>query len=269
MMVGRDLSAFYKKDHRPPDSKRAVALSVRGMSDAHLVKNCSFDLHEGEVLALAGLVGSGRTELARLIFGADRHAAGTLELDGKPVSVGSPRDAIDAGIAYLTEDRKELGLFLDMSISDNINMGVLGRDARAGGIRDFPIANRRAAKALTELAIRTPSAQVNAGSLSGGNQQKVLLARLLETEPRVVILDEPTRGVDVGAKSEIYRLIDSLAKKGMAILMISSELPEVVGIADRVLVMREGAIAGEVVATEGKPLSQEAIIELATGADQR
>src|SRR4051812_4751744 len=148
MMVGRDLSAFYKKDHRPPDSKRAVALSVRDMSDGHLVKNCSFDLHKGEVLALAGLVGSGRTELARLIFGADRHTAGTLELDGKPVSIGSPREAIDAGIAYLTEDRKELGLFLDMSISDNINMGVLGRDARAGGIRDFPIANRRAAKAL-------------------------------------------------------------------------------------------------------------------------
>jgi ribose transport system ATP-binding protein len=146
---------------------------------------------------------------------------------------------------------------------------VLARDARAGGIRDFPVANRRAAKALAELAIRTPSAQINAGSLSGGNQQKVLLARLLETEPRVIILDEPTRGVDVGAKSEIYRLIDSLAKKGMAILMISSELPEVVGIADRVLVMREGAIAGEVMATEGKPLSQEAIIELATGADQR
>jgi ribose transport system ATP-binding protein len=269
MMVGRDLSAFYKKDHRPPDSKRAVALSVRGMSDAHLVKNCSFDLHQGEVLALAGLVGSGRTELARLIFGADRHAAGALELDGKSVSIGSPREAIDAGIAYLTEDRKELGLFLDMSISDNVNMGVLARDARAGGIRDFPVANRRAAKALAELAIRTPSAQINAGSLSGGNQQKVLLARLLETEPRVIILDEPTRGVDVGAKSEIYRLIDSLAKKGMAILMISSELPEVVGIADRVLVMREGAIAGEVMATEGKPLSQEAIIELATGADQR
>jgi len=269
MMVGRDLSAFYKKDHRPPDSKRAIALSVRGMSDGHLVKNCSFDLHQGEVLALAGLVGSGRTELARLIFGADRHVAGTLELDGKPVSIRSPREALDAGIAYLTEDRKELGLFLDMLISDNVNMGVLARDARAGGLRDFAVANRRAAKAMSELSIRARSAQINAGSLSGGNQQKVLLARLLETEPRVVILDEPTRGVDVGAKSEIYRLIDSLAKKGMAILMISSELPEVVGIADRVLVMRDGAIAGEVVATPGNPLSQEAIIELATGAHQR
>ncbi|TPJ18765.1 sugar ABC transporter ATP-binding protein [Mesorhizobium sp. B2-7-3] len=269
MMVGRDLSAFYKKDHRPPDGKRAIALSVRGMSDAHLLKNCSFDLHHGEVLALAGLVGSGRTELARLIFGADKRSAGTMELDGKPITIGSPREALDAGIAYLTEDRKELGLFLDMSISDNISMGVLVRDARAGGLRDFTAADRRAAKAIADMSIRTNSAQANAGSLSGGNQQKVLLARLLETEPKVVILDEPTRGVDVGAKSEIYRLIDNLANRGIAILMISSELPEVIGVADRVLVMRDGAISGEVTASEGEPLRQEAIMELATGASQR
>lgn len=266
MMVGRDLSAFYKKDHRPPDAKRAIALSVRGMSDGRLLKNCSFDLHKGEVLALAGLVGSGRTELARLIFGADKHMSGTLELDGKPISIGSPREALDAGIAYLTEDRKELGLFLDMSISDNISMGVLARDALASGFRDFSAADRRAAKAIADLSIRTRSAQANAGSLSGGNQQKVLLARLLETEPKVVILDEPTRGVDVGAKSEIYRLIDNLANSGIAILMISSELPEVIGVADRVLVMRDGAIAGEVTASGGEPLRQEAIMELATGA---
>ncbi|RWN24515.1 sugar ABC transporter ATP-binding protein [Mesorhizobium sp.] len=269
MMVGRDLSAFYKKDHRPPDSKRAIALSVQGMSDGNLLKDCSFDLHKGEVLALAGLVGSGRTELARLIFGADRHTSGTLELDGKPIAIGSPREALDAGIAYLTEDRKELGLFLDMSISDNISMGVLARDAQAGGLRDFAKAERRAAKAVSDLSIRTRSVQANAGSLSGGNQQKVLLARLLETEPRVLVLDEPTRGVDVGAKSEIYRLIDDLAKKGIAILMISSELPEVIGVADRVLVMRDGTIAGEVTSSEGQPLSQEAIMELATGAAKR
>ncbi|SIT57297.1 fused D-ribose transporter subunits of ABC superfamily: ATP-binding components [Mesorhizobium prunaredense] len=268
MMVGRDLSAFYKKDHRPPDSKRAIALSARDMSDGNLLKSCSFDLHKGEVLALAGLVGSGRTELARLIFGADRRTSGTLELDGKPIAIGSPREALDAGIAYLTEDRKELGLFLDMSISDNISMGVLAKDAQAGGLRDFATAERRAAKAVSELSIRTRSVQANAGSLSGGNQQKVLLARLLETEPRVLILDEPTRGVDVGAKSEIYRLIDDLAKKGIAILMISSELPEVIGVADRVLVMRDGTVAGEVTASEGQPLSQEAIMELATGAAQ-
>ncbi|MBZ9945213.1 sugar ABC transporter ATP-binding protein [Mesorhizobium sp. BR1-1-13] len=268
MMVGRDLSAFYKKDHRPPGEKRAVALSVRGMSDGRLLKDCSFDLYHGEVLALAGLVGSGRTELARLIFGADRRSAGTLELNGKPIAIGSPREALDAGIAYLTEDRKELGLFLDMSISDNINMGVLARDARAGGFRDFAAADRRAAKAVADLSIRTRSAQANAGSLSGGNQQKVLLARLLETEPKVVILDEPTRGVDVGAKSEIYRLIDDLANRGIAILMISSELPEVIGVADRVLVMRDGAISGEVTASRGEPLRQEAIMELATGAAQ-
>jgi ribose transport system ATP-binding protein len=239
------------------------------MSDGRLLKDCSFDLYHGEVLALAGLVGSGRTELARLIFGADRRSAGKLELDGRPIVIASPREALEAGIAYLTEDRKELGLFLDMSISDNINMGVLAGDSRAGGFRDFANAERRAAKAIADLSIRARSAQANAGSLSGGNQQKVLLARLLETEPKVVILDEPTRGVDVGAKSEIYRLIDSLAGRGIAILMISSELPEVIGIADRVLVMRDGAIAGEVTASEGVPLRQEAIMELATGAAQR
>jgi ribose transport system ATP-binding protein len=269
MMVGRDLSTFYKKDHGLPDATRAVALSVRGMSDGNLIKNCSLELHKGEVLALAGLVGSGRTELARLIFGADQRKSGTLELDGKPISIHSPREALDAGIAYLTEDRKQLGLFLDMSISDNISMGVLATDAMAGCWRDFAAAERRAAKAVSDLSIRTGSVQANTGSLSGGNQQKVLLARLLETEPQVVILDEPTRGVDVGAKSEIYRLIDNLAKKGLAILMISSELPEVIGIADRVLVMRDGTIAGEVTASDGEPLRQEAIMELATGAAQR
>lgn len=269
MMVGRDLSAFYKKEHRPPGARRSVALSVRGMSDGRLVRDCSFDLHEGEVLALSGLVGSGRTELARLIFGADRKSAGAMELSGKPINISSPEAALNAGIAYLTEDRKALGLFLDMSIADNINMGVLSRDAGRFGWRNYAEADKRAGRAVSALSIRTKSTKVNVGSLSGGNQQKVLLARLLETKPKVVILDEPTRGVDVGAKSEIYRIIDDLAKSGVAILMISSELPEVVGVADRVLVMRNGAIVGEVAARDGQPIRQEAIMELATGASPK
>ncbi len=266
MMVGRDLSAFYKKDHRPPGARRPVALAVRGICDGVLVRDCSFDLHEGEVLALSGLVGSGRTELARLIFGADRKTAGSLQLDGKPIDISSPAAALNAGITYLTEDRKELGVFLDMSVADNVNMSVLSRDASRFGWRDYAIGDRRAVQAVSDLSIRTKSTKVNVGSLSGGNQQKVLLARLLETKPKVVILDEPTRGVDVGAKSEIYRIIDDLAKNGIAILMISSELPEVIGVADRALVMRDGAIVGEVAVCEGKPISQEAIMELATGA---
>ncbi|MEF2070397.1 sugar ABC transporter ATP-binding protein [Consotaella aegiceratis] len=266
MMVGRDLSTFYKKDHHAREGKEDVVLSVRGLGDGHRVHDCSFDLHAGEVLALSGLVGSGRTELARLIFGADSKTTGEVWLNGRQVALNTPRAALEAGIAYLTEDRKALGLFLDMSIRENINIGVIQKDAHAGGILDFQAAARRAGKAIKDFAIRTPSASVTAGSLSGGNQQKVLLARLLETGPRVVILDEPTRGVDVGAKSEIYRLIDELAQAGVAILMISSELPEVVGIADRALVMRDGRIVGEVMPAEDGYIRQEEIMNYSTGA---
>jgi ribose transport system ATP-binding protein len=266
MMVGRDISSFYKKAQRPP-AGRPIAMRVRDMSDGRRVHACSFDLYKGEVVGIAGLVGSGRTELARLIFGADKRISGTVELDGKAITISSPREALNAGVAYLTEDRKALGLFLDMTISDNINMGVLGDDARYGAILDFDRAKRRATAAISNFAIRTHSADINTGRLSGGNQQKVLLARLIETNPRVVILDEPTRGVDVGAKSEIYRLIDDLAQRGIAILVISSELPEIIGIADRVLVMREGRIAGEIAATPNNPIHQEAIMHLSTQAN--
>lgn len=265
MMVGRDISSFYKKEHRAPTGDRKVVLSAENISDGKRVHGCSLTVYEGEVLALAGLVGSGRTEFARLIFGADKKLTGTVSLLGKPLNISGPRDAIDAGIAYLTEDRKGLGLFLDMSISENINVSVIGRDATGGSLLNFPAARRRAAKAISDLGIRTKSASINVGALSGGNQQKALLARLLETKPRVIILDEPTRGVDVGAKSEIYKLIDQLAQSGIAILVISSDLPEVIGIADRVLVMREGRIAGEVVGSADSPVTQEAIMAFSTG----
>ena len=163
------------------------------------------------------------------------------------------------------EDRKRQGLFLDMSVRDNVNVSVCGRDARLG-VLDRVRGATRAREAIASLSIRVPHAKVNAGALSGGNQQKVLLSRLLQTQPRVLILDEPTRGVDIGAKSEIYRIINELAKSGVAIIVISSELPEIIGVADRVLVMREGEIAGELGGYTGKPISQEAIIELATGS---
>lgn len=266
MMVGRDLSSFYKKEHRTPSGERRAVLSVRGMGDGRRVHGCSFDAHAGEVLGIAGLVGAGRTELARLIFGADAKTSGTVSLEGRELAISGPRDALDAGIAYLTEDRKGLGLFLDMSISDNINIGVIAQDAFKGGALNFPTAKKRADKAVSNLSIRTPGTRVNVGALSGGNQQKALLARLLETKPKAIILDEPTRGVDVGAKSEIYRIIDELAKQGIAIVVISSDLPEIIGIADRVLVMREGHIAGEVSASPEAPIDQEAIMSLSTGA---
>ncbi|AOZ10098.1 sugar ABC transporter ATP-binding protein [Cupriavidus malaysiensis] len=275
MMVGRDLSGFYTKDHgaarQQAGAGRAV-LSVRDMADGRRVKGCSFDLCAGEVLGLAGLVGAGRTELARLVFGADARLRGEVRLAGQgggacaPVRLDTPRQAIEAGIAYLTEDRKLQGLFLDHSVHENINLIVAGRDARRFGRLDRAAGSGRTERAIRALGIRVPHARVNVGALSGGNQQKVMLSRLLEIRPRVLILDEPTRGVDIGAKSEIYALIDALARQGVAILLISSELPEVVGLCDRVLVMRAGEIAGEVHPGDSAARMQERIIALATGA---
>jgi ribose transport system ATP-binding protein len=266
MMVGRDLSSFYKKEHGAPHQAARTVMSVRDMADGYRVHGCSFDAKAGEVLGIAGLVGSGRTELARLVFGADRKTSGSVTLEGSELAIAGPRDAMNAGIAYLTEDRKGLGLFLDMTINENINIGVIGRDASRSGVLNFAAAKERATRAIKSLSIRTPSASINVGALSGGNQQKALIARLLETKPKVIILDEPTRGVDVGAKSEIYRIIDELAGSGIAVVVISSDLPEIIGIADRVLVMREGRIAGEVLASSDQPISQEAIMTFSTGS---
>ncbi len=261
MMVGRELSDFYEKQHRSGGG--AEVLRISGLTDGRKLRPADLALRAGEVTALAGLVGAGRTELARLIAGADRAAAGEVRLDGRPVPLRTPAEAIRAGIVYLTEDRKGQGLFLDMSIEDNVNINVLAADAVGGTVRRKRRARERVAEAIRSLSIRAPSAAATTGSLSGGNQQKVLLARLLETRPRVLILDEPTRGVDIGAKSDIYKLIDRLAAAGAAVLVISSELPEVVGIADRVLVMREGEIAGELTGAE---ITQEAIVAIATAA---
>ncbi|MBB4121081.1 sugar ABC transporter ATP-binding protein [Martelella radicis] len=265
MMVGRELSTFYKKEHVERDESAETVLEVRNMSAGRKVRDCSFSVRRGEVLGVSGLVGSGRTELARLIYGADKATSGTVMLEGREVTPQSPSAALDAGIVYLTEDRKQLGLFLDMTIADNINICVMGEDSGPAGTRNFKAARKRARTEFEKLSIRAPSPFVNVGSLSGGNQQKVLLGRLLEVKPKVIILDEPTRGVDVGAKSEIYRLIDELARQGLAVVMISSELPEIINVADRVIVMREGEIAGEVKSSDGAAIEQEAIMRLSTG----
>ncbi len=266
MMVGRDLSSFYTKTHDPHGSRGSVLLEVRGITDGgRRVRPCSLSLHRGEVLGIAGLVGSGRTELARLIYGADPKTAGDIVLDGQSVFIEAPEDALAVGLAYLTEDRKGLGLFLDLSCGTNINLGVIGRDARTGGILNRTAWRRRADQAFETLRVRAPSPQVTVGSLSGGNQQKVLLSRWLEIGPKVLILDEPTRGVDIGAKSEIYRIIDELAKRDIGVIVISSELPEIIGVCDRVLVMREGQIAGEVGGAGGAPVTQENIMAFGAG----
>jgi ribose transport system ATP-binding protein len=206
-------------------------------------------------------VGSGRTEFARLVFGADRKTAGRITLDGRVIEVGSPSEAIRQGIAYVPEDRKAQGLFLAMNAHENITMNVIGRTSRAGFLGAQANA-RITAEAVRRFAIKIASPRTLALSLSGGNQQKLLLARWLQTMPKVLLLDEPTRGVDVGAKSEIYKLMGEIAKRNVAVVIISSELPEVVGVAQRVLVMREGRIVADL---KGPDINQETIIAYATG----
>jgi ABC-type sugar transport system ATPase subunit len=221
----------------------------------------SFAINPGEVVGLAGLVGAGRTELAEAIFGIRRPAAGRIELDGREMSIRGPRDAINAGIAFVPEDRKAHGVVLDKSVRSNISLAILNRLARYGRY-DRRAEYELATKRRQSLNIRCSSLEVKVASLSGGNQQKVVLAKWLATEPNVFILDEPTRGVDVGAKQEIYALINKLAAQGTAIMLISSEMEEVIALSDRVLVMNQGAIAGELV---GDQITEDRIMRLAIG----
>jgi ribose transport system ATP-binding protein len=234
------------------------------MSDKELVKNASFEVRAGEVLGLSGLVGAGRTELARLIFGADEKVSGEVYINGKLVDIKHPIDAVEQGIGYVPEDRKLAGVFLQMSCRDNIAMNIFQRSAKAGVI-DFKDVNERAKAQARALRLRAASLWARAGGLSGGNQQKLLLARWLEINPKVLILDEPTRGVDIGAKAEIYSVIQQLGSKGLAVLFISSELPEIIGVCERVIVMREGVVTGEVGGETGIEVTQQKIMKFATG----
>ena len=261
MMVGRKLEDLYpEKTHAVGD----VVLRVRNMSDKELVKNASFEVRAGEVLGLSGLVGAGRTELARLIFGADEKVSGEVYINGKLVDIKHPIDAVEQGIGYVPEDRKLAGVFLQMSCRDNIAMNIFQRSAKAGVI-DFKDVNERSKAQARALRLRAASLWVRAGGLSGGNQQKLLLARWLEINPKVLILDEPTRGVDIGAKAEIYSVIQQLGSKGLAVLFISSELPEIIGVCERVVVMREGVVTGEVGGETGIEVTQQNIMKFATG----
>jgi ribose transport system ATP-binding protein len=261
MMVGRKLEDLYPEKIAGHGD---VVLQVKNMSDKEHVKNASLELRAGEVLGLSGLVGAGRTELARLIFGADPKESGEVYLNGKLVDIKHPIDAVKLGIGYVPEDRKLAGVFLQMSCRDNIAMNILDRNAK-GGIIDFGYVNERARAQAKALSLRAASLSVRAGGLSGGNQQKLLLARWLEINPKVLILDEPTRGVDIGAKAEIYAVIQQLASKGMAVVFISSELPEILGVCKRVIVMREGVVMGEVGGDTGIEVTQQNIMKLATG----
>ena len=225
------------------------------------VRGVSFELHRGEIVGMAGLVGSGRTNVARLLFGADPLKEGEIWFEGKPVHLRSPRDAIRLGIGLVPEDRKAQGLFLKQSVRYNAAAGLLQRLSRFSFI-NFRAVNQIVRELVERLRVRTPSLNQQVRNLSGGNQQKVIIARWLALNPKVLIMDEPTRGVDVGAKAEIHALMNELAAQGMAILMISSELPEVLGVSDRILVMREGRLVAELSREEA---SQDRIMQAATG----
>lgn len=260
MMVGRELKDKIPKVAAAPGE---VALTVRGLNRAGVLRDITLEVRRGEVLGLAGLVGAGRTEVARAIFGADPIDSGEIILDGRRVTVRSPRDAIRLGIGLVTEDRKALGLVLGMAVRENISLANLGPLSRLGFIkrrREREVANQF----VEDLMIKTPSVDQSVQNLSGGNQQKVVLAKWLFTQSKVLIFDEPTRGIDVGAKTEIYQLMNRLAENGVAIIMISSELPEVLGMSDRIIVMHDGSIAGEL---SGEEATQEKIMHLATGGE--
>ncbi len=257
LMVGREL-----KEEFPKRSVTigGVLLTVRDLSRPPMVRDFMLRLRAGEIVAVTGLVGSGRTEVARMIFGADMKVTGDIRRGRRPVKLRGPRDAIAAGIGFLTEDRKTQGLILDHSVRMNFSLPNLGWLSRSGFVRRDR-EQRNLDRYVESLRIKIPDTEEPVGNLSGGNQQKVVLAKWLARDCEVLIFDEPTRGVDVGAKVEIYQLMNELAARGKAILMISSELPEVLGMADRILVMRNGRVTGEI--DDVSTTSQEEIMSLA------
>jgi ABC-type sugar transport system ATPase subunit len=258
LMVGRPLEQEFPKVRAEQGPE---VLAVRKLSGGR-VRDASFSVRAGEVLGIAGLVGAGRTDLARLVFGADPAERGEIRLDGHPVAIRTPRDAIRYGICLMTEDRKAEGLVLGLSARDNFALPNLDRWSPWGWIRRGKELSEFE-RFVASLRIRLASPGQPARDLSGGNQQKLLLARWLERDSRVLIFDEPTRGIDVGAKHEIYLLINELAARGKAVVMISSDLPEVLGMSDRILVMHRGRVAGEI--PEAAAATQEQVLGLAVG----
>jgi ABC-type sugar transport system ATPase subunit len=258
MMVGRDLGNMYPKAET---QRQEVVLEAINLRDGRELHGVNLKLHRGEILGVAGLVGAGRTALAETLFGIRPAVGGEVRLEGRPVKINSPGEAIRLGMGFVPEDRKLQGLFMNMAVRENIVLSTM--DQVAGwGFMNFAKADRLAAEFVKKLDIRTPSLRQRVRNLSGGNQQKVIIARWLTLRPRVLILDEPTRGIDVGAKAEIHALMSQLAQDGVGVLMISSELPEVLGVSDRILVMHEGRAAGEFTRDQA---TQDDIMRAATG----
>lgn len=266
MMVGREMSErFPRKEHTPKE----VVLEVKNWTvqnpeipEKEIIKNVNFEVRKGEILGIAGLMGAGRTELVMSLFGAyGTGIKGEIFLNGNKLNIKKPKDAIKAGIGYVSEDRKKYGLVLGQDIKTNSSLASLDRLVNNGIVNDNEIV-KQTNKYVEDLNIKTPSIEQKANNLSGGNQQKVVLSKWLMTEPKVLILDEPTRGIDVGAKYEIYNIMNDLVERGVCIIMISSELPEVLGMSDRILIMHEGEINGEI---DYKEATQEKVMYYATG----
>jgi ABC-type sugar transport system ATPase subunit len=257
LMVGRDV-LFARSVTAPKPG--GVVLEVERLAALPHVVDASLQVREGEIVCLAGLVGSGRSEVCETIFGARARAGGSIRIKGKAARFSGPWDAVDGGVAMMPEDRKEAGLFLDQSVAANISVTVLRKVSRRGVVSD-ELQTKIAEKFVRELKIATPSTRQVLGNLSGGNQQKVLLAKWLAPEPSLLIVDEPTRGVDVGARAEIYRILHDLQARGLAILVVSSDLPEVLTLADRIVVMADGRTVGEL---DGATATEEDVLRLAT-----
>ena len=260
MMVGRTIENKFPKKISKKIGKEV--LKVVNLNKKGVLKNINLSLREGEILGLSGLMGAGRTELARVIFGADSFDSGEIYLKGKKVMIKSPIDAIEKGIAYLTEDRKKDGLVLNLDVKDNIALANISNFANDFKIVDDEKIKKEASKYVSKLSIKTPSIYQKAKNLSGGNQQKVIIGRWLCRDSEILIIDEPTRGIDVGAKLEVYNLMNQLVEDGASIIMISSELPEILGMSDRVIVMHEGKISGNI---DCENANQEKIMHFATG----
>ncbi len=240
-MVGRDLDALFPKTESPTGQ---VVLDVANLNREGVFHDISFQVHAGEIVALAGLVGAGRTEVARAVFGIDRRSSGTVAVRGVALPNGKPIAAMNAGVALVPEDRRQQGLVMDLGIDRNVALASLGRLRRFGLIRRAS-EQKLASTWAQRLQLKFARMRNAVSTLSGGNQQKVVLAKWLARDPALLIIDEPTRGIDVGTKAEVHRILDGLVADGLAVLMISSELPEVLGMADRVIVLREGRITAE------------------------
>jgi len=261
MMAGRDLAELFPKEKVPIGE---VALETRGLGcESGGVSGVSLTVRRGEILGIGGLVGSGRTELARILFGLTPADSGEIRIGGKPVAIRSVGDAMARGLAYVPEDRKAHGVIAELPVWENVTLAALRR--LCGNWPDEPREEALAAGLAAELGVRAPSLHAATSTLSGGNQQKVALARWIATGPSVLILDEPTQGIDVGAKAEIHRLMGALARRGLAIILISSELAELLALADRIAVMRRGRLAGILPAAEA---GREELLRLALGEER-